>query len=134
MIQGSGRPNSPIAAAALSLRGRLTLPVLWALFWGAREVEEVCRPNPGLSPRAALAVLEELEGRGLVERQADRTFALSARGLALRPALAALYLWGLSTDEPSPGAPARDLFAFEEAALREALRQSMGSTRSQRDA
>jgi DNA-binding HxlR family transcriptional regulator len=130
MIQGFDRPGSPIASAATSLRGRFTLPVLWALFWGAREVEEVCRPNPGLSQRAALAALDELEGRGLVERRPDSTFALSERGVALRPALAALYLWGLSIDEPRPGTRARDLFAFEEEALREALRQSTENTRS----
>ena len=130
MIQGSGQTSSPIASAAQALRGRLTLTVLWALFWGPREVEEVCRPNPGLSRRAALAVLEELEGRGLVERRPDSAFALSERGVGLRPALAALYLWGLTMDEPVPGARARDLAAFEEAALREALRQAMEITRS----
>jgi len=73
--------------------------ILFSLIDGPRYFSEVAAAVPGVSDRLLSQRLRELEAEGLVERAvhagppARVSYRLSAPGVALVPALKALYDW-----------------------------------------
>lgn len=95
-----GPPVCPDFHAAIELIGkRWTGAILIALTHGQLRFGELAKSVPGLSDRLLSQRLRELEDEGLVERTVvpgapvKVTYALTARGLDLRPALAELRDW-----------------------------------------
>jgi len=73
--------------------------ILFSLIDGPRYFSEVAAAVPGVSDRLLSQRLRELESEGLLERAvhdgppARVSYELSASGVALEPALRALYDW-----------------------------------------
>ncbi len=86
--------------AAIELIGkRWTGAILSSLTGGPLRFGELARAIPGLSDRLLSQRLRELESKGLVERKVEPgtpvkvTYALSAKGADLRPAIQELKQW-----------------------------------------
>ncbi|SRR5581483_5366611 len=73
--------------------------ILWALSEGPHYFAELSQAIPGLSDRLLSRRLRELEDEGLVERSVHPgvpsrvSYALTAKGKALRPAIRELSAW-----------------------------------------
>jgi DNA-binding HxlR family transcriptional regulator len=101
--QGVSRGESGVCPhfhAAIELIGkRWTGAILSSLTEGALRFGELARAIPGLSDRLLSQRLRELEREGLVERTVEPgtpvkvSYALSAKGAELRPAIHELKQW-----------------------------------------
>lgn len=97
------RLRSPFDVAAGVLGGRLTAPILWTLFWGGKRFFQILRDLQQVPRRTLAERLLELEHLGLVERRFGRLdkdgveYALTELGESLKPILASMYHWGLTT-------------------------------------
>ena len=98
----NGRPARvcPDFHAAIELIGRRwTGAILWALAARPHYFADLASAVPGLSDRLLSARLRELEAEGLVERSvhdgtpARVSYALTAKGRSLAPALQELRSW-----------------------------------------
>jgi DNA-binding HxlR family transcriptional regulator len=94
------QPVCPDFHAAIELIGkRWTGAILIALTDGPKRFGELAKAVPGLSDRLLSQRLRELEEEGLVERTVAPdapvkvTYALTVRGLDLKPAIAELRAW-----------------------------------------
>ena len=94
---------SPEFHHAVELIGkRWTGAILWALSERPHFFAELCQAVPGLSDRLLSRRLRELEREGLVERSvhpgtpARVSYALTEKGMALRPAIRELSSWAQS--------------------------------------
>ena len=121
MTAGSDRPTGgagtlrPVAARdygqycaiakALDLLGdRWALLIVRELLFGSRRYSELQSRLPGIATDMLATRLRELEERGVVRRDDNgRAYALTDRGLALRPVLEALAVWGLAELGERPG-------------------------------
>src|SRR5699024_1825910 len=96
------RFNCPVELALTVLGGKWKVVLLAALKGGPRRYTELRAATPGLSDKVLTERLRELVDAGLVlqskrgGRGAPSTYRLSRRADRLRPALQALYGWGLS--------------------------------------
>ncbi len=86
--------------AAIELIGkRWTGAIVCSLTEGALRFGELAKAVPGLSDRLLSQRLRELEEEGLVQREVEAgtpvkvTYALTAKGAELRPAIHELELW-----------------------------------------
>ena len=86
--------------AAIELIGkRWSGAILLALTEGPLRFAEISTSVPGMSDRLLSQRLKELEREGLVERSVEDgtpvrvSYALTAKGVALKPAIAALRTW-----------------------------------------
>jgi DNA-binding HxlR family transcriptional regulator len=99
----SGKPFAHVCPnfhAAVELIGRRwTGAILWSLVDGPRYYSELRDAIPGMSDRLLSTRLRELEGEGLVERSVHPgtpprvSYALTATGLGLEPAIRELHAW-----------------------------------------
>ena len=101
-----GRPSStallqmPIELTLDALRGHRPL-IVWGLFWGARPFSELMRHVPHVTRTELRRELADLEGLGLVYREAGpgssrrAKYSLTPLGETLRPVVGAMYEWGL---------------------------------------
>ncbi len=96
------RYNCPVELALTLLGGKWKVVVLALLKDRPRRYAELRAATPGLSDKVLSERLRELVASGLVMQQkqgrrgAPSTYRLSDRAMALRPALEALYEWGVS--------------------------------------
>lgn len=92
-------------ARALDLIGeRWSLLVVRELLYGPKRFGELRRGLTGASPNVLSQRLRELEEGGVIEHAAGAsTYALTARGQALRPMLLALGRWGAGASPRPPG-------------------------------
>ena len=97
---GAREQVCPDFHAAIELIGRRWAgAILWALSERPRYFAELGAGVPGLSDRLLSRRLRELEEAGLVERSVQEgnparvSYALTEKGQALEPALAALRDW-----------------------------------------
>jgi DNA-binding HxlR family transcriptional regulator len=86
--------------AAVELIGRRWAgAILWTLADGPRYFAEIAKTIPGLSDRLLSQRLQEFETEGLVERTVHPgnpprvSYALTAKGAELRPAIQAIGEW-----------------------------------------
>lgn len=92
--------SCPTAFTLSVLGGKWKTVVLSYLKERPLRYGELRRLTPGLSDKMLSERLKELEEDGLIARQvveasdAVMTYALTARGQSLGPALCALYAWG----------------------------------------
>ncbi|SDE11773.1 winged helix-turn-helix transcriptional regulator [Glycomyces harbinensis] len=125
-----------LSRAAEVVGQRWMLLILRDLTVGPRRYSDLVAGLPGIPTNLLSTRLKELEGDGLVVREvrrgADRSvvYGLTARGLALMPALDALSLWGAGElREPREGE------IVTEASLVSGLRVAAGAgSRPGRDA
>jgi DNA-binding HxlR family transcriptional regulator len=96
-------------ARALAVVGhKWTLLIVQELFEGPRRFTQIERSLGGANPKMITARLRELEAAGLVSRTVYAQvpprveYALTDRGLGLRPAIDALRHWG-TDPSPRPG-------------------------------
>lgn len=83
------------AALALDVVGdRWTLLVVRELLDGPRRWTDLRAGLPGVAKNLLAQRLRELEHAGLVERDDDERYALTARGAGLQPVVDALVVWG----------------------------------------
>lgn len=99
-VQREPAPVCPDFHAAIELVGRRwSGAILWALCDEPLYFADLSAAIPGISDRLLSARLRELETEGLVERSvhagapARVSYALSAKGQALEPALKQLRDW-----------------------------------------
>lgn len=96
------RYNCPVELALTRLGGKWKVVLLALLKERPHRFAELRAATPGLSDKVLTERLRELVAAGLVEqrksggRGAPSTYRLSARATRLRPALQALYDWGLA--------------------------------------
>ena len=95
-----GHVECPVTYALKMIGGKWKLPVLWHLYQKESiRYNELKRHIPGITNMMLSKTLKELEENGLVRRiQYDQVppkveYQTTARGLALLPALKALYKW-----------------------------------------
>jgi DNA-binding HxlR family transcriptional regulator len=92
-------PNPKAAAAGVEralgmLEGRWKLMILYNLYSGKdMRLPELSRVIAGISQRALMQQLRQLERDGLVERVEPELFRISAWGHSLRPILNAMLAW-----------------------------------------
>jgi DNA-binding HxlR family transcriptional regulator len=96
-------------ARALAVVGhKWTLLIVQDLFDGPRRFTQIERSLGGANPKMITARLRELEAAGLLSRTVYAQvpprveYALTERGLGLRPAIDALRRWG-TDPPPRPG-------------------------------
>ncbi len=95
------RYNCPVEFALSRLGGKWKVVLLATLKSGPHRYAELRAAVPGLSDKVLTERLAELVDSGLVERNkrgkrgAPSSYCLSKRAERLRPALEALYRWGL---------------------------------------
>jgi DNA-binding HxlR family transcriptional regulator len=96
------RFNCPVELALTVLGGKWKLVLLAALKGGPLRYAELRAATPGLSDKVLTQRLRELVDSGLVlqskrgGRGSPSRYRLSRRAEQLRPALQALYDWGLA--------------------------------------
>lgn len=73
---------------------RWTLLVVRNLLLGPLRYSELLRGLPGITTNLLAKRLQEMEGAGLLEREADGAYRLTPQGAALEPAVHALGAWG----------------------------------------
>ena len=105
-----GEPANPTPCSTLELEdaleileGRWKTLIIFHLFSApVLRFSELQRAIPGVSQKMLIQQLRDLEGHGIVTRKVypevppKVEYALSADGLALRPALLALQTWAAS--------------------------------------
>ena len=97
----SQRFSCPVELAITTLGGKWKVVLLARLKERPHRYAELRAAIPALSDKVLTARLRELVATGLVEqhkqgrRGAPSSYSLSAKGEQLRPALEALYAWGL---------------------------------------
>ena len=96
----SNRPTSPLELALDAISGPHRPLIVWGLFWGARPFSELMRHVPDITKKALRRELADMERLGLVCREVRQggrraEYSLSPLGQTLRPAVGALYEWGL---------------------------------------
>ena len=95
------RPTSPLELALDAIGGPYRPLIVWGLFWGARPFSELMRHVPDITKKALRRELADMERLGLVCRELCHDggrraeYSLSPLGQTLRPAVGALYEWGL---------------------------------------
>ena len=95
------RPTSPLELALDAISGPHRPLIVWGLFWGARPFSELMRHVPDITKKALRRELADMERLGLVCRELCHDggrraeYSLSPLGQTLRPAVGALYEWGL---------------------------------------
>jgi DNA-binding HxlR family transcriptional regulator len=101
--EGQPARVSPEFRHAVELIGkRWTGGIIWALSERPHFFGELCQAVPGLSDRLLSRRLRELEREELVERSvhpgtpARVSYALTEKGMALRPAIRELCSWAQS--------------------------------------
>jgi DNA-binding HxlR family transcriptional regulator len=83
---------------ALEVLGGKWKPVILARLKEAPlRYGELRRQIPALSDKVLSERLRDLEGQGLIGRDAEGVYGLTARGQSLNPALQALYDWGVAS-------------------------------------
>ena len=96
---------STVAVALVAKAVLLVLRDLWA---GKTRFSEFLESPEGIATNILAARLESLVGGGLVAREPEegrvRTYALTDKGMSLRPVLTAMRDWGLAH---IPGTEAR---------------------------
>jgi DNA-binding HxlR family transcriptional regulator len=93
-----------IAKALDVLGDRWALLIVRELLFGPHRYSGLQARLPGIATDMLATRLRELEQRGVVGRADDgRAYALTERGLALRPVLEALSVWGLAELGDRPG-------------------------------
>lgn len=90
----SYRQFCPVAKAMELLDERWTLLVVRELIMGSQHFNELRRGVPRMSPTLLSKRLHQPERAGVVDRQPDGRYVLTAAGLELRPVVEALGLWG----------------------------------------
>jgi len=107
--------RAPVEVAAAVLGRRWAALVLWSLFWEGKSFYQLLREAEGISRATLTEELEELQRFGLVAHVRARPgprlqYVLTPLGESAKPALAALYEWGLlardfpwATRTASPG-------------------------------
>jgi DNA-binding HxlR family transcriptional regulator len=97
-----------IARALDAVGERWALLVIRELLLGPKRFTDLRAGLPGASPNVLAQRLRELEGAGIVAREAlpppaaTQVYALTARGAALEPVVLALGRWGAETALPAP--------------------------------
>ena len=97
---GAPEPGCPVEIAMGVLSGRWTTLVVRELLGGARSYSELAAALPTLSDKVLSERLRQLEGGGVVKREAVAGFPvrvgyeLTDSGLRLGPVLQALWDWG----------------------------------------
>lgn len=84
----------PVAKAASLLDQRWTLLVVRELLMGSHHFNDIRRGVPRMSPTLLSRRLRELERAGVLCRNADRRYTLTAAGEELRPVVMSLGTWG----------------------------------------
>jgi DNA-binding HxlR family transcriptional regulator len=92
--------RSPVVVAAHVLGRRWAAHILWSLFWEGKSFYQLLRDADGLSRGTLVEELEVLQRFGLVAHVRARSgprlqYVLTPLGESAKPALAALYEWGL---------------------------------------
>jgi len=91
----------PIRDTLNVLSGKWKLPIIGALFFGARRFKELEREIPQITPRMLSKELKELELNGLVRRTVYNStpvsveYELTESGRSLEKVLEAMKDWGL---------------------------------------
>jgi DNA-binding HxlR family transcriptional regulator/putative sterol carrier protein len=120
------------AARALDVVGeRWSLLVVRELLFGPKRYTDLQEGLSTIGPNVLAERLRTLEAAGVVRKArlpapaASTVYELTARGAGLRPAVMALFEWGLQlTDEPAPGDAVRASYwlpAIEAAARRQPI-------------
>ncbi|MEZ4701299.1 MAG: helix-turn-helix domain-containing protein [Rhodothermales bacterium] len=102
----------PVAQALEILGDRWTLLIVRDLLSGTRHFNHLARGLPGISRGLLASRLQRLQDTGLLEKEESAggrtatTYVLTEAGLALRPVIGALMVWGAnwSFGEPDPKA------------------------------
>ena len=104
---GPAHKVCPHFHAAIELVGkRWSGAIISALDDGPRRFGELCDSVPGVSDRLLSQRLRELESAGVVERSVEGgspvrvSYALTAKGDELRPALRELHRWAQRWNHP----------------------------------
>ena len=91
----------PFRAALELLEGKWKFAIVYALLTqGTLRFKALEREVGAITPRMLTAALKELEGYGIVQRQAYATvpptveYSLTDRGRSLEPVLTAIRAWG----------------------------------------
>lgn len=85
-----------------------TMPIMWTLCSDPKGFNQIERDIPGISPRVLSARLKELVKNELVEKTVFPTtpptvqYALTQKGLSLRPILKQLNQWGDASAASAP--------------------------------
>jgi DNA-binding HxlR family transcriptional regulator len=83
------------------LGGKWAIPIIYTLFEGTKRFKELERGIPDINTRMLVKELKNLEGNGVLTRQAFATvpptveYSLTLKGKKLEPILTELYKWGL---------------------------------------
>jgi len=95
--------------AAIELIGkRWSGAIIWALADGPMRFAELKRAVPGLSDRLLSRRVRELEAADLISRTVDDgipvrvSYALTEKGIALRPAIQSLREWACDWQQEPP--------------------------------
>jgi DNA-binding HxlR family transcriptional regulator len=100
MTTGSYQQFCPVAMAAEILCTRWTIVVLREMFAGSTRFNELRRGVPRMSPALLSRRLKELEGAGIVAREASASdsgvfeYQLTESGRELGPLVEAFGIWG----------------------------------------
>jgi DNA-binding HxlR family transcriptional regulator len=87
--------SCPIERAIFAIGARWKPRIIWSLRNGVMRFSDIRECVPGLSDRMLQLHLRELADDGITIRLDDRAgWKLTERGLALEPALRALFEWG----------------------------------------
>lgn len=92
-MEGYGQ-YCPISRAAEILDGRWTIQILRDLLTGATRYTDLIKGNPGLSRALLSRRLDQLIRAGIVEREDDGSYRLTAAGADLRPLVFGMAEWG----------------------------------------
>ena len=90
----SYRQFCPVAKAMELLDERWTLLIVRELILGSEHFNELRRGVPRMSPTLLSKRLNQLVRAGVVDRQPDGRYVMTAAGHELRPVVEALGLWG----------------------------------------
>ncbi len=105
----SYRQWCPVTKTLDVLGDRWTLLIVRDLLFGIRRFSELRAELRGISPTLLSARLSRLIDHGVVEVQPDGGYALTERGLALRPVVAEIGRWGMDLLGP----PTKEEFVSE---------------------
>jgi DNA-binding HxlR family transcriptional regulator len=82
------------------LGGKWAIPIIYTLFEGTKRFKDLERGIPNINTRMLVKELKNLEGNGVLTRQAFATvpptvkYSLTLKGRKLEPILTELYKWG----------------------------------------
>lgn len=109
----SGACRCPAEATLEVIHGRWKVPIIWHLFGGRKRFSELRKALPGVSQKMLTQQLRELEGDGVVTRTVYAEvpprveYALTDRGMSIRPVVDAMCEWGLGAGGASGTCPAK---------------------------